>query len=166
MSTEIEKNHSIVFDSMTQCASATGIPLAALRLAKRSGCDAFKSNRVFLSVFLRWWFTQESTDLNTDWSKELRKEQTLRERIRRQEDEDRVIDAEKVRAFHGRLIGGLFADLDRVFANELPPALKGLDESAVRTRALAEIESVKNRLRQLLTVWETERHTACSKSAF
>lgn len=89
----------------------------------------------------------------------------LKATANRLEDEEamrrgKFIDYDDVKQFHVRLIGQLFSDLDRVFANELPPALKGLDETAVRTRVLAEIEAIKERLRQFLTAWENERHTA------
>jgi hypothetical protein len=52
-----------VYDSMEQCGAAAGIPLLILKTAKRNGCSAFRSNRVFLGEFLAWHFTQENKDL-------------------------------------------------------------------------------------------------------
>ncbi len=48
----------LTFDSMQQCASAMKIPLNVLKKAKRDGCPAFKSNRVFVGEFLEWFFAQ------------------------------------------------------------------------------------------------------------
>ena len=66
----------------------------------------------------------------------------------------RVIDAEAVAKFHGRLMGFLFSELDRTFASELPPALAGLDAVAVSVRARRGISALKGSLREMLAAWE------------
>jgi len=57
------------FPSLSACSSATGIPIALLRQAKREGCPAFDaSNRIRLFPLLQWIFAQDRQALeNTDW---------------------------------------------------------------------------------------------------
>ncbi len=46
----------IVYDSLQQCAAATGIPLSLLKEAKTSGCPAFVSTRILLQPLIQWLF--------------------------------------------------------------------------------------------------------------
>lgn len=48
------------YDSIGACAAATGIPVSTIKHAKRQGCSAFRSSRVYLAPLLRWMF--ESPD--------------------------------------------------------------------------------------------------------
>ena len=52
------------FDSLLQCSAATGIPLLVLKRAKRNGCPAFRSSRVELYPFLKWYFEQDASVLD------------------------------------------------------------------------------------------------------
>lgn len=126
---------------MAQAAAASRVPLRALKMAKRGGCDGFMHNKVDMGRFIAWWFSNEAT--GEDWSDELKKAQALRERIRLSEDQERVIDFGAVHEFHRALVGALFSDLDRIFCNELPPALKGQTEIRIRTRCARDIERLK-----------------------
>ena len=76
------------YESMGQCAAATHIPLAVLKRAKRSGCDAFiTGNRIRLEALLRWVFendVEEQIDFQTERALELR---AKRKRIEREEAE-------------------------------------------------------------------------------
>jgi hypothetical protein len=52
-----EKSETLpVYDSLEQCAGATGIPIGVLKSAKRKGSTAFRSNRVHLEALLRFLF--------------------------------------------------------------------------------------------------------------
>src|SRR5689334_20408423 len=55
------------FDSMSQMAAATGIPLDILKSAKREGCLFIRHGRCDLKVFNEWFFSR-SGDL-VDWTK-------------------------------------------------------------------------------------------------
>ena len=59
-----------IYDSMQQCSAATFIPLSVLKNAKRRGCDAFRANRVYLGLLLRWIFTAEDSGSPLDLYKE------------------------------------------------------------------------------------------------
>ena len=47
-----------VADSMTAAASRLGVPLEAVKMAKRAGCDAFKGSRVNLGRLQKFFTTQ------------------------------------------------------------------------------------------------------------
>lgn len=135
-----------IYDSMIACEAAVGIPVSVQRQAKKGGCDAFRSNRVDLARLIRWLF-KGGTDDDVDWGQELKKVQTKRERIKLSKDEGSVMATDEVREGIQRGVGLMFGELDRVFCSELPPALKGLDELAIRTRCQGEIERIKETLR-------------------
>jgi hypothetical protein len=157
MSTSEQEKHNQaerglpVYDSMRQCVLATGIPFGVLKKAKMAGCPAFEWNRVYLARLLPWLFTREAKDAGVDWSTELRKMQAQREKIRLARDEGTVVErSEVVEAIVGSM-ATFFGELTRVFTRELPPALKGLDESRIAERNHVEIERVKDTVRSRLS---------------
>lgn len=159
------RNNLPTYPSMASCSSATGIPLTVLRKLKKSGCDAFSAvGAVNLSKLLTWVFSEKSDesddDAGIDWIKEKAKTQTLRERIKLAQDERQVIGRDEVA--HGIKAGVaiLFADLERIFASELPPVLKGLDELSIRGKVLEEIETMKASLRQKFEDMEKKKEEA------
>lgn len=142
---------------MSQCAAATDIPIGILKTAKKNGCPGFVSTRVRLFAFLKWWFAQAGADANTNWSDRLRRAQALSEEINLEAKRGNVIDSSDVNAFAARYQSALFHDLDRIFANEFPAAVKGLDENAVRARALKEIAAFKVHLSEMFERWKGEK---------
>ena len=89
---------SWTYDTMSAAAAATGIPALRLRQAKRAGCPAFRHGRLDLEVFLRWWFGRDTEDLQTDWTRELRKAQAIRERLKARREEGELVDLTEVEA--------------------------------------------------------------------
>lgn len=136
------------FPTIAATAGATGIPVAVLRLAKKRGCPAFRFSRVHLGEFLQWWFAQADADAGQNWTQELAKEKTLRERIRRAEDERRMIDRSVVEHDIAAGEAALFNELDRVFTSTFPARAKGMDEVGIRDLAVVEIERIKARLKE------------------
>jgi hypothetical protein len=135
------------FDSINQAAAASDVPIAALKLAKKSGCSAFKHGRVDLREFLAWWF-KEGTDgeIGIDWSREHKKEQTLRERIKREDEEGEVVKFAEVTRFYDSYIGQkVFGELEQM-AQELPRNLKGKDETTIHSTVVERIERLKEGL--------------------
>ena len=137
-----------VFDSMAACAAATGTRLTMLKAAKREGCQAFRHSRVYFGDFYRWLIESDGKDPDIDWGRELKKVQTLRDRIRLAEDEKRVIDFEVVRTGIRSGMSILFSELDRVFLSEMPSMLKGLDEIGIRDKADEQLERLREMLRE------------------
>jgi hypothetical protein len=137
-----------VYGSMQQCSGATGIPIAILKRAKKSGSDAFhESGRVHLDKLLRYLFAHDDP-AELDWDNELKKWQAKREKIKHDQAAATVVDRSEVRAGIFEAVAILFSELDRRFCSELPGALKGLDERSMRARAQKEIQLLKDTLRK------------------
>jgi len=146
-----------IFDSIAACSNVTGIPVTAIRWAKRNGCPAFRSSRVYLGELLPWLFGRKDAGETGKWQDALIEAKAKRERIRLDRDEGRVVDRDFVKAGIQKGVAVLFSALDRHFLNELPPVLKGLDEVAIRDRARAQIQRMKTDvLKQFETVFEEE----------
>ena len=148
------------FASISACSGATGIPVAALKKAKKGGCPAFASSgRVYLGPLLRWMFKDgegADVDLGIDWIKEKAKTQTLRERVKLAKEQGSVMDIGRHRESVAMGQSILFAALDRIFASELPPILKGLSELEIRSKILVEIERMKGEARKHFEEWDKE----------
>lgn len=138
-----------MFDTLAQCAAATGVPLAALKMAKGDGCEAFRHGRVDFGVFIRWFFAHDGGE-NTDWAKENKRLDALIKRVRLAELERKVINFAAVNQFMQGLVGqAFFGELDRM-GQEYPPALKGRDEVAIQQHIAADVEKVKRELKSRL----------------
>ena len=86
------------FPTMKAMTGATGIPIAVLKHSKKDGCPAFhKSNRIRFDVWVKWWFSpdnQRAPDPG-DWTEELVKARTERERFRLERDKGQYYDADE-----------------------------------------------------------------------
>jgi hypothetical protein len=137
-----------IYDSMQACHAATGIPLRAMKHAKKHGSDAFRSNRVDLGRLIRWLFAQGDDDSGIDWNQELAKEKAKREKIKRLLDEKRVIDRDISRQLIQSGVSIIFTELERIFLAELPGAAKGMDERGIKGKAETAIEDLRKSLTQ------------------
>jgi hypothetical protein len=136
-----------VYENLAACSVATGIPLAAIRLAKKSGCSAFERQRVHLGPLLKWIFDPTRDDSVIDYSAEFKKWQALNERLRHEKDSGDVISRTEVATGVSTAMSSLFADLDRLYLTELPPAFKGLDEIGIRDLSLKTMNELKASLK-------------------
>lgn len=127
-----------VFDSIAQCSSATGIPLAVLRFAKRNGCPAFDYSRVKLSEFLEWHFKR--TDGDQNWDDKFKEFRAKREQQKFSREDGRTISTDDAEAAGSIAIGALNRVLRQALCNDLPAATKGLDEIGIRTANEAALE--------------------------
>lgn len=135
-----------IFDSINQCSSVTGIPVPALREAKKAGCPAFRHSRVDLVAFLKWRFGLPE-DAVADWGAALEEYKARREKIKLDADLGLTLDKSSVTFAVGRALSMLFSNIDSQFGQLLPPALKGLSESEIQQRLLAAAESFKQAVR-------------------
>jgi hypothetical protein len=119
-----------VYDSIQACSSATGIPVAALRLAKKNGCNAFAHSRVDLGLFIRFTFSMAGKDIS-NWADHKLEASAKREWIKLQKDEGNVIDRGHARDAAAQLAGAIDSTLEKVFVSEFPPACVGLDPMAI-----------------------------------
>lgn len=140
------------YESHAQCSAATGIPAQVIRAAKKDGCAGFSGSRVELEPLLRWIFKEgaDRQDIETNWSEALKEYQAKRERIRLSIDEEKVVDRGEVIFAISKGMSVMFNLIDRVFAIELPPALKGLPETEIKQRLDAAVESFKVSLKSEL----------------
>ena len=130
------------YDSMKVCAARTGIPLAALKRAKKSGCEAFQWNRVALAPLLKWLFSQDS-DSGVDWKDFHTKFQGLLAELAYNRKRGDTLDKSEVRQAITKAISSFFASLDRRSSIELPSALRGLAEPEIQKRLLASDDTLK-----------------------
>jgi len=138
-----------IYSSMAEASARAHVPLALLKQSKKSGCDAFKWNRVDLEKFLAWVFgrTGEEED-GIDWSNELKKWLAKRAKMGHDRDARKVMDMDQAETEIRACMGALFSELDRVFVSELPGSLKGQDELAISAKCQGEIDRMKKSLRE------------------
>lgn len=141
------------YASSADCSGQTKIPISFLKQARRQGCPAFHaSNRVDLAVLIVWMFRPDAgeADDGTDWSNELKKWLAKRAKIAHDRDAKLVLPLDQAEAEIQTGLGILFGQLDVIFCNELPAAIRGLDAPAIRTRVAADIERLKEACRSRL----------------
>jgi hypothetical protein len=81
-----------------------------------------------------------------NWGKELKKWQALREEIAYLRERGEVLPAAPLREQTKTCLAVLFGSLERIFATEFPASVKGMDELAIRTKALAAVEELRGEL--------------------
>lgn len=67
-----------------------------------------------------------------------------------------LIEFHEVDRFIRFVVGSLFETLDRVFANEFPPAVKGKSEMEIHREAVKAIEEMKGDFRRRMDQWLKE----------
>lgn len=83
--------------------------------------------------------------------------ETKRQLARENEEAERsVISKAEVSTGIKAGVALMFSELDRLFLNELPPALKGLDELAIKGRCAAAIGKLRDTLREKFAKLETK----------
>ncbi len=146
---------------MEQCASATGIPLAALKLAKRGGCLFVRHGRVHLAEFIKWFFTreedEEESEGGVDWSKRDKRAGALIKEVKLEEAKDRVIDWALAERFVNYLVGvSFFSELERL-ANEFPANLKGKNEIEIHAECARQIGQIKKSIESSVRTWNEKK---------
>ena len=133
-----------IYESQGECAGQTGIPISIIRQARREGCQAFRSgNRVELGELLKWLFAEDRAASATNWGLKLDEYRAKREEIKLKKEQSTALDADEVRDAVAAGVAMLFAEQERLFLTELPPALKGMDEVTIRARCETAIASMK-----------------------
>src|SRR5207237_857360 len=143
---QAEKPSQPYFDSMELCQAIAGVPMEIQKGAKKAGCNAFRSNRVYLYDLLKWFFAPRNKDEDgeaIDWGKFLKKFQGLREQLKYEEDKGNLLPAIPIQEQTATCLSILFASLERVFATEFPAACKGMDELTIRAKAKESIETLR-----------------------
>ena len=146
-----------IYGSMGACVSATGLPLFLIKQAKSEGCEAFRYSRVDLAKLLQHLGKQfanpekssSGDDADTvSWRGVFEKYHAMREKDRYHRENQSLIGKEEVRSSMAAGVSELYSTLERVFCNELPPALIGLSEIEIRNRCMSEINQMKEAVRK------------------
>jgi hypothetical protein len=148
-----------VYDSMEQCAGATGIPISHLKFAKRQGCLFIRHGRVHIAEFISWFFSQtpENVEDAIDWSKRDKRMSAMIKEIEYEKMRDSVIEWVLVEKFIMQLVGiNFFGELERL-AGEFPATLKGKSEVEIASEVANEVKSIKESLRSRMEIWKTKK---------
>lgn len=118
--------------SKKQASELLGWPVAFITQCQKAGCPAFKHSRVYTGELVQW-VGNKGEESDIDWSRALKKEQALHEKVKREKTEGRMVDIVEVRADAASIQGVIFSELDRIYLNEFPAMAKGLDELGIRS---------------------------------
>lgn len=144
------------YDSSKICTAATGLPTGLLRVCSSLGCDAFRYRRVDLGKLLRFISEKfrfvergkdESDGLATGSRSEWEHWKAKREKIRYERDAKISIPIEQAQYDVQQALAIHFAEMDRIFCNELPPALRGMEAMDIRLRCRQACDEQKAALR-------------------
>lgn len=146
-----------IYESSKICAAVTGLPTALLRLCNSLGCDAFRFRRVDLGKLLRFVgehfkFIEKTAkekllDNTTGSRSEWEHWKAKREKIRYERDALISIPIDEASYDVQQALGIHYAEMDRIFCNELPPALCGMEALEIRARCRQACDEQKAALR-------------------
>jgi hypothetical protein len=119
------------FETLASCSGATGIPLAVLKKAKRSGCPAFVFHRVELVPLLTWLFS-ENGETTVDWSAKFKEFQARREELKFEREKEELVPIADIREQDASACSKWNTERVRV-EQEWPPRLAGKDIPECRT---------------------------------
>jgi len=146
------------YDSIASCASGTGIPVTAIKQAKRSGCSAFRGSRVYLAPLIRWIFEQaDRAPINYDQERAqnvVLQNAKLKVEIRHLKRE--LIPVEEINHLGSELGSAIRAVLSRL--HRVAPSLVGYPVDVIETRLKEEEDEVLKQLHTLnerMDKWET-----------
>lgn len=135
------------YDCFSACEAATGIPMAALRRAKRRRCSAVRDGRVRLAGFLRWWYaTAQPQAISYEVERAaqvLLQNEKLRVIIRQMKRE--LVSAREVSHLGAELGAAIRKLVTRI--HRMAPALAGLDVATIEKRLQEEESDIVAQLR-------------------
>jgi hypothetical protein len=156
MKTDIENGQWAA--SISEAAKITSTSRQSLSAYKRDGCPAFKSNGKVNLVELAAWTeahgkrtAPETDEIRVERLRILRATATRIERENEEKADLLVLRSEAVWHIRAGMMT-TFNELDRIFCNELPPALCGLDAVKIQTRCKAAIEQLRTTLKEKYTL--------------
>jgi hypothetical protein len=135
------------YDCFSACEAATGIPLAALRRAKRRRCSAVRDGKVRLAAFLRWWHvTDQPQAISYEVERAaqvLLQNEKLRVIIRRMKRE--LVSAREVSHLGAELGAAIRKLVTRI--HRMAPSLAGHDVATIEKRLQEEESDIAAQLR-------------------
>ena len=140
-----------VYDSIGACSAGTGIPVTAIKHAKRSGCSAFRGGRVYLAPLLRWLFENaERSPVNYEQEKAQHVVlQNAKLKVEIRELKRELIPVEEVTHLGTELASAIRTVVSRL--HRVAPSLSGHPVETIETRLKDEEDEI---LKQLHTINE------------
>lgn len=145
-----------VYDTMSQCAAATGIPLSVLQACKEMGFPAFQSNRVYLFGFLVDYFKKAHPDAITNWLEESRKMDAELKQVKLDTLKKKLLPTHEVDAFHAEIFTILFEDMRNTFVSEMPPLNEGLEAKDQSVKNADAVARIRRRFEERMKQWHEE----------
>ena len=134
---------------MASCSAGTGIPVTALKHAKRSGCAAFRGSRACLASLLRWLF--EIADRSpVNYEQERAQHVVLQNaklKVQLRQLKRELIPVEEVTHLGAELGSAIRKVVSRL--HRVAPALEGLAVAVIEGRLKEEEDEI---LKQLHTI--------------
>jgi hypothetical protein len=135
------------YDCFSACEAATGIPMLALRRAKRRRCSAVRDGKVRLTPFLRWWYaTSQPHVVSFELERAaqvLLQNEKLRVIIRRMRRE--LVAASEVSHLGAELGAAIRKVVTRL--HRIAPSLEGQTAENIRKRLQEEEADISPQLR-------------------
>ena len=146
-----------VYDSMEICRGSTGIPIAAMALAKKEGCVFVRHGRIHLEPFLKWWFNRPEKDDEEreadNWGGRDKRATALLKEVKLEEAKERVIEFLSVDKFIRNLVGNMFfGELERI-ASEFPASLKGKSEVEIAEEVNKQKKQIAKGITSYMETW-------------
>lgn len=119
-----------ILESQAQ-ATSVGIPRPIIKQAKASGCAAFlPGGRIDLEILLGYLFRPDE-ESNVDWSREYKRWQAEREKLRYEKDCQRLGDRDEMREAMQKAFAAYDAEHERQFHTIQPKKCQGLAPAEV-----------------------------------
>jgi hypothetical protein len=135
------------YDCFSACEAATGIPMAALRRAKRRRSSAVRDGKVQLAAFLHWWYvTDQPHAISYEVERAaqvLLQNEKLRVIIRRMKRE--LVSAREVSHLGAELGAAIRKLVTRI--HRMSPGLAGHDVATIEKRLQEEVSDIVAQLR-------------------
>lgn len=143
-----------VYDNYKEAEAGTGISKSVLMQAVEQGCQCKRNQRLHIGEFIRWFFTVGlSEDDSKDWEEVKGRFSALREKLKFEKEDDKVIDWALVERFIDYLVKTLFfGEVDRL-ASEFPANLKGKTEIEIFEECARQAKMIKETLRGAMDDW-------------
>lgn len=155
-----------IFDSIAAAVARTGIPKQIWSRAKRDGCPAFRSNRVYLEAFLRWFFGAGRLDEFVDAEQQKAENQRLQNeklRLQLRQMNGELIPVDELEGWEaevGGMVRSVVCQLHR-----LAPALEGLPVKQIEDQLKAAEDDVLTQLHSFAEKLDAWQETAAGRES-
>ena len=130
-----------IYDTPAQCSSMTGIPLGAIRQARRIK-QLGSNNLISLDILLRVLFA----DNGENWTEMQSKFAALRQKQLYEQENGMWIAKSEAAHTIKRGLAGFFRSLEQRSNVDLPPTLVGLEASEIQRELVKSDDELKNNL--------------------